>query len=68
MAKTYLPAMRSLYRYYREKPVREGNEIDQYTQEFHDDGAQTGLMLVKTKRNSYAFLNLSSKKDIQETR
>ena len=62
MAKTYLPAMRSLYRYYREKPVREGNKIDQYTQEFHDDGAQTGLMLVKDQAEQLRILKSKLKK------
>jgi hypothetical protein len=62
MAKTYLPAMRSLYRYYREKPVREGNEIDQYTQEFHDDGAQTGLMLVRDQAEQLRILKSKLKK------
>ena len=62
MAKTYFPAMRSLYRYYREKPVREGNKIDQYTQEFHDDGAQTGLMLVKDQAEQLRILKSKLKK------
>jgi len=62
MAKAYLPSMRSLYRYYREKPIREGNEIDQYTQEFHDDGAQTGLMLVRDQTEQLRILKSKLKK------
>jgi len=62
MAKTYVPAMRSLWRHYREKPVREGNALDQYTKEFHDDGASTGLMLMKDTDEQLRELNRQLKK------
>ena len=47
MTKEYFPSMRALYRFYRDKPAREGNELDKYAAEFHEDGAATGLILMK---------------------
>jgi len=62
MAKQYFPAMRSLYRYYREKPARKDNKLDQYVKDFHDDGAQTGLMLVKDQAEQLRILKSRLKK------
>ena len=62
MAKQYFPAMRSLYRYYREKPARKDNQLDQYVKDFHDDGAQTGLMLVKDQAEQLRILKSRLKK------
>lgn len=61
-AKIVPDAMRSLYRYYREKPAREGNEMDQYTIEFHEDGAQTGLMLIDNPAEQLRRLKSKLKK------
>lgn len=47
MTKEYFPSMQALYRFYRDKPAREGNELDRYAAEFHEDGAATGLILMK---------------------
>lgn len=62
MAKQYFPSMRALYRYYREKPARKDNELDQYAKDFHDDGAQTGLMLVKDQAEQLRILKSRLKK------
>tara|TARA_R110000764_G_scaffold15785_1_gene44555 strand:- start:697 stop:1344 length:648 start_codon:yes stop_codon:yes gene_type:complete len=61
-AKIVPEAMRSLYRYYREKPAREGNEMDQYAVEFHEDGAQTGLMLIDNPAEQLRRLKSKLKK------
>ena len=47
MAQSYFPSMRSLWRYYRGKPARDGNEMDVFVQEYVEDGAPTGMMLMK---------------------
>lgn len=47
MAQSYLPSMRALWRNYRGKPVREGNEMDVYVREYVEDGGPTGMMLMK---------------------
>ena len=62
MAKGYIPSIRALFRYYRGAPVREGNKLDQYTKEFHEDGAQTGLMLVKDQAEQLRILKSKLKK------
>ena len=56
MAQDYFPAMRSLYRFYREKPARDGNEMDRYAAEFHEDGAATGLVLLKDQDEQLRIL------------
>ena len=61
-AKGVPSAMRSLYRYYREKPAREGNEWDKYVVEFHEDGTQTGLMLIDNPAEQLRILKSKLKK------
>lgn len=56
MAKDYFPAMRSLYRFYRQKPARDGSEMDRYAAEFHQDGAATGLVLLKDQDEQLRIL------------
>jgi hypothetical protein len=56
MAQDYFPAMRSLYRFYREKPARDGSEMDSYAAEFHEDGAATGLVLLKDQDEQLRIL------------
>ena len=46
-AQSYLPAVRSLWRYYRGKPARDGNEMDAYAKEYVEVGAPTGMVLMK---------------------
>jgi hypothetical protein len=46
-AQGYFPAMRSLWRHYRGKPMRDGNEYDTYVKEYVEVGAPTGMMLVR---------------------
>ena len=46
-AKSYFPAMRALWRHYRGKSMRDGNEYDTYIKEYVDAGAPTGMMLMK---------------------
>ena len=56
MTKEYFPSMRALYRFYRDKPAREGNEIDRYAAEFHENGAATGLILMKDQEEQLRIL------------
>ena len=67
MTKEYFPSMRALYRFYRGKPAREGNELDKYAAEFHEDGAATGLILMKDQAEQLRIimgkLNKSPTKD-----
>ena len=67
MTKEYFPSMRALYRFYRDKPAREGNELDRYAAEFHEDGAATGLILMKDQAEQLRILtnklNKSPSKD-----
>ena len=61
MAASYLPSMRSMYRVLRGKPVREGT-LDQYAVEFMEDGASTGMMLVKDQEEQLRILKSKLKK------
>ena len=61
MAASYLPSMRSMYRVLRGKPVREGT-LDQYAVEFMEDGASTGMMLVKDQEEQLRILKNKLKK------
>jgi hypothetical protein len=56
MTKEYFPSMQALYRFYRGKPAREGNEIDRYAAEFHENGAATGLILMKDQEEQLRIL------------
>ena len=58
----YLPSWRALFRYYRGKPVREGNKMDQYAREFHEDGASTGMVMMKDKKEQLRALNSQLRK------
>ena len=61
MAASYLPSMRSMYRVMRGKPVRE-NTLDQYASEFMEDGASTGMMLVRDQDEQLRILKSKLKK------
>ena len=61
MAQSYLPSMRSMYRVLRGKPVREGT-LDQYAAEFMEDGASTGMMLVRDQDEQLRILKNKLKK------
>ena len=61
MAASYLPSMRSMYRVMRGKPVREGT-LDQYAAEFMEDGASTGIMLVRDQDEQLRILKNKLKK------
>lgn len=61
MAQSYLPSMRSMYRVLRGKPVREGT-LDQYAAEFVEDGASTGMMLVRDQDEQLRILKNKLKK------
>jgi hypothetical protein len=61
MAESYLPSMRSMYRVMRGKPVRE-NTLDQYASEFMEDGASTGMMLVRDQDEQLRILKSKLKK------
>jgi hypothetical protein len=61
MAASYLPSMRSMYRVMRGKPVREGT-LDQYAVEFMEDGASTGIMLVRDQDEQLRILKNKLKK------
>ena len=56
MTKEYFPSMQALYRFYRDKPAREGNELDRYAAEFHEDGAATGLILMKDQEEQLRII------------
>ena len=58
----YLPSWRALFRYYRGKPVREGNKMDQYAREFHEDGASTGMVMMKDSKEQLKTLNSQLRK------
>ena len=61
MAQSYLPSMRSMYRVLRGKPVREGT-LDQYAAEFMEDGASTGMMLVRDQDEQLRIMKNKLKK------
>ena len=54
MAQSYLPSMRAMYRTLRGKPVI--NEMGKYAAEFMEDGASTGLMLVRDQAEQLRIL------------
>jgi len=58
----YFPSIRALYRYYRGKPDRDGNKMDQYAREFHEDGASTGMVMMKDKKEQLRALNSQLRK------
>ena len=60
--KNYFPSIRALHRYYRGKPEREGNKMDQYAREFHEDGASTGMVLMKGQKEQLSYLNSQLRK------
>ena len=60
--KNYFPSIRALHRYYRGKPEREGNKMDQYAREFHEDGASTGMVLMKGQKEQLKYLNSQLRK------
>ena len=47
MAQSYFPSMRSLWRSLPWQAYRDGNEMDVYVKEYVEDGAPTGMMLMK---------------------
>ena len=61
MAKSYVPALRSMYRVLRGKPIRK-NTLDQYAADFMADGASTGMMLVKDQAEQLRILKNKLKK------
>ena len=54
MAMSYLPSIRAMYRTHRGKPVI--NEMGQYAADFMEDGASTGLMLVRDQAEQLRIL------------
>jgi len=54
MAQSYLPSMRAMYRTLRGKPVI--NEMGKYAAEFMEDGASTGMMLVRDQAEQLRIL------------
>ena len=66
MAEGYFPAMRTLYRHYRGKDVaaKMGDEMQKYILEYIEDGAPTGMMLVRDTDEQMRILKNKMKRGL----